>query len=106
MFELKEVGRLYTAEKGYRLVVGPFNQPLDVERTAAKSYYHLTEEDGTIYEGSTMAELRIAIERGEHITVKDHLDLIESVMDGWRARGEGETKTYDIDSDFKKATAN
>lgn len=105
MFELKEVGRLYTAESGYRLVVGTFDHPLDAERTAAKAYYHLTEDDGTIYVGNTMNKLRIAIERGESVVVKDHLNLIETVLDGRREAGKTETQTYIIDADFKKAIA-
>ncbi len=105
MFELKEVGRLYTAESGYRLVVGTFNQPLDAERTAAKAYYHLTEDDGSIYVGNTMNKLRIAIERGESVVVKDHLNLIETVLEERRLAGKTETQTYNIDVDFKKATA-
>ena len=105
MFELKEVGRLYTAEDGYRLVVGTFDHPLDAERTAAKAYYHLTEDDGSIYVGSTMNKLRIAIERGETTVVKDHLNLIETVLDNRRVSEITETKTYSIDSDFKKAIA-
>jgi len=106
MFELKEVGRLYTAEKGYRLVVGTFDHPLDEKRTAALQYYHLTEDDGSIFKGSTMAELRSAIELGKRTLVKDHLNLIEVVLAGRRTKGETETTTYDIDEDFKKATAN
>lgn len=105
MYELKEVARLYTAKDGYKLVVGKFDHPVDAERTAAKAYYHLTEEDGTLYVGNTMKKLRTAIERGETVLVKDHLNLIEIVLDGRREAGKTETQTYNIDVNFKKATA-
>ena len=105
MFELQEVARLYTAETGYRLVVGEFNHSLDVERTAAKAYYHLTDDDGSIYIGNTMFDLRVAIERGETTVVKNHTGLIEMILDVRRGWGITETKTYRIDADFKKAIA-
>lgn len=62
MFEIKEVARLYTAERGYRLVVGKFDHPLDAEKTAAKHYYHTSRRKNALFRGNTMQQLRAEIE--------------------------------------------
>ena len=73
MFEIKEVARLYTAESGYRLVVGEFTHPLDAERTAAKHYYCYDGVNKSLYRGDDMRELR------SHIEFQDSADLLEPV---------------------------
>lgn len=105
MIEIKEIARLYTAELGYNLVVGTMDHPLDLERTAAKAYYHLADDVGYIFIGNSMRDLRIAIERNETTIVKDHIGIIDMILTDRLEQGIVETKTYEIDIDFKKAIA-
>lgn len=105
MIEIKEIARLYPAQLGYTLVVGKMDHPLDVERTAAKKYYHLADDVGYVFVGNTMRDLRIAIERNEMTIVKDNIGIIDMVLTEREERGIVKTMSYTIDAEFKRATA-
>lgn len=99
MFELKEVGRLYTGVNGPVLIVGAFDHPLDAERTAALHYYHASKHDKAIYRADTMAELRSQIELREFKTVKEGTldEAVDEVFSQRAQSGEQEQVRYFID---------
>lgn len=99
MFELKEVARLYTAEDGYKLVVGKFDHPVDLERTAALAYYHVGDIEGEFYVGETMCELRSNIESGiRYRTDSDRIALLINDLFISRVNeGRVDTTVYKVD---------
>ena len=100
MFEIQEVARLYPAQIGLRVVVGPFNQPLDQERTAAKLYCHLSHLSGGLYQGKTMQELRVNMENGlSKIKFERPEELIYQILK-WREQNNiQDTGVYILDVD-------
>lgn len=98
MFEIQEVARLYPAQIGFRVVVGPFNHPLDQERTAAKLYCHLSHLSGGLYLGKTMRELRVNMEnRFSKIKFERPEELIYQILKYRKQNNIQDTGVYVLD---------
>lgn len=102
MFEIKAIGRLYTAKEGLTLVVGKMVHELDWQRTAALTYYHAAENTSLIYKSSTMQKLRAKLENFNSTSPEGIDLLVAEIMEVWELTANGMTKIYHIHADEKK----
>lgn len=100
MIEVKEIARLYTAEHGYKLVVGRLEGAIDLERTAAKQYYHLSERDDRIISGESVRGLRINLERGDDQPLCAKTEVIKSILYQRQNENVNETTCYILGDNF------
>ena len=100
MIEIKEIARLYTGQCGYKLIVGRLEHPIDLERTAAKQYYHLAERGDRIISGESVRGLRINLERGDDQSLCAKTEVIKSILYQRQNENVNETTCYILGDSF------
>ena len=96
MIEIQEIGRLYPAKGGFRLIVGEMNSALDWERTAALAYHHDTDMEHGMHIADTMSELKSKLELCELSNLTSLGRVVKKLMGVWRETAEGNTKAFFI----------